>query len=116
MGDCSGWFIFCADAVYPYEYAAIHELQGDNIVTRIEFSQEAIYTKIFGITEHIKYKVTVKNPVMIRDVNYTCTILGDGTVHHWGIDFKEYPPAEIYMRCLSQKKLEEQVNNLRMIE
>jgi len=31
--------------------------------------------------------------------DYDCVILGDGKTQHWGIDFDEYAPANIAIKC-----------------
>ena len=36
---------------------------------------------------------------------YNCTILGDGKVHHWGTDFKEFKPATIVLNCVEPNEI-----------
>ena len=31
--------------------------------------------------------------------DYNCVIVGDGTSHHWGVDFREFDPATIKISC-----------------
>lgn len=103
--DCQTFYIFCADAVQPHSMASILEQSTGN-KTSINFNQEVINKTTLGLLTHITLKLTVKNPVTIYSKEYTCTILGDGTEHHWGNDYEEYPPAEVYLRCITAKKIE----------
>jgi len=42
---------------------------------------------------------TIMNPAQIEGKNFTCTIIGDETVQHFGVDIPGYPPAQIYLEC-----------------
>lgn len=93
---CDQWTLRYANAISPSPY--LYLLNNDE---KMNFHQEAIRKYSFGVLSHLIQNVTMENPATMNGVQYNCTILGDGTLQHFGIDLG-YDPAEIYVRCLSK--------------
>lgn len=53
----------------------------------LQFNEETSYLGQNGVYLGIIQKTTVVNPAKIFDRDYNCVIVGDGEVHHFGIDF-----------------------------
>ena len=73
----------------------------------IKFWQETSRVVIFDRTIEVVQKTTVENPISIDGKKYDCTIYGDGTVQHFGIEFPKFLPATIYMECELESDLKE---------
>lgn len=92
---CGKVIVRYADAIIPNQ--GMYYVEGDTYVT---FKQESRrqYTK--GLLTALIQNVTITTDAIIKGKKYKCSILGDGTVHHFGSG-NGRSPAEIYIRCLS---------------
>jgi hypothetical protein len=48
---------------------------------------------------YIIQTTTVNNPVTLNSLQYNCVIMGDGKIHHFGLDFPDQDPSLIYLKC-----------------
>lgn len=93
---CSDLPLRYAEKLYPSSWMYVIEY---DIETEVNFDQVPTRKYTFGLLSSLVQKVTVKNPTKIHGKEYTCTIMGDGTVQHFGSG-NGRPPAEIYLRCV----------------
>lgn len=63
-------------------------------------NDETIYTYTNGKISKITQRTTGRNRTIVNTHGYyTCKVIGDGTIQHFGTDFKDYKPANIYLKC-----------------
>ena len=65
----------------------------------IPFEQKTRYVPKVGSIYEIIQKITVINPVSIRGFKSNCVIFGDGKVQHFGVQFEDFAPATVYLKC-----------------
>jgi hypothetical protein len=91
---CSQWLIGGYTRVIPMSYWAYIDLP----LQYIQFNEAVEYKGPSGM-RFIFTKTTIINPARIDGVDYNCTILGNGKYNHFGIDFPEFEPATIELKC-----------------
>ena len=108
---CSDLPLRYAERLRPGSWFYVTEY---GIDTDINFDQVPTRKYSSGLLSSLVQKVTVKNPVQIYGKEHNCTIMGDGSVQHFGSG-NGRPPAEIYLRCLlnTQNEEKEEMGNLR---
>jgi hypothetical protein len=84
--SCSSWTLTCSAAISPS--SMMYLLNNDE---RVDFHQETTRKYVLGLLHQIIQKVTVTNPATINNVSYNCTIFGDGTQQHFGVDTNHDP-------------------------
>lgn len=95
-----------ASCIITSDKAYLIEGEGRDIVTDLRLNQAATKKYTFGLLSQLIIKATPANPSKINNKNYDCTIFGDGTIQHFGT-YLATDPAEIYMRCVSDKSKEQ---------
>jgi hypothetical protein len=50
-------------------------------------------------------KTTLLSVKLYGRTDYNCTILGDGKIQHWGVDFDDYPPVTIVLNCVEPSEV-----------
>lgn len=78
-------------------------------VTDIRFDDHTRNVTAFGILQKMVQKTTVQSnyPVKVRSKKVkNCTIIGDGTVQHFGVNFEDHPPATVKVICQSMDQNE----------
>ena len=68
----------------------------------VSFLEEPRYITYKGVLLKIIEKTTLGDVKVYGSSNYECHIVGDGTVQHWGIEFKDYEPATTTVKCVTQ--------------
>lgn len=99
FGDtqCDNWILTDALRIIPADYwLAISEDSKEYYLT---FTDETKRIYMGGALLTIVQKSTVNNPVTLNGQLYSCVIFGDGQVQHFGINFPNYEPAQIYLKC-----------------
>ena len=70
---------------------------------QVLFNEDTRYVYHSGKLFFIIQKTTIESAKLFWK-DYNCTIQGDGTVQHWGVDFKEFDPATFYIYCTPIEK------------
>ena len=94
---CYTWYIPNLIAIEPAQnYHYVDGYKGH----LIEFQEESDYIP-YPFLVRIVQKTTVKS-AKLYGKDCDCVIWGDGKIQHFGIDFKEYEPATIKIKCTSR--------------
>ena len=80
---CYEWVLPFAASLAPIPYFAYSDLEDHH---KIQFNGEARYVRFYGVIVKVIQKATITS-AKLYGKDYDCTIRGDGTVQHFGIQF-----------------------------
>lgn len=105
LTGCSNWYITYAQQITTMDYWTYITHVGKFYTNYFRFNEDSRRVYKEGILTGIIEKVTIINPTVMDGEEYDCTILGDGTIQHFGEIFPQYKPATIYMTCKKNSKV-----------
>ena len=95
---CYSWVLPLSSAIHP---ATIYGYIEPNEKHEIEFHEDTSIEEHYGTIFRIVQKTTI-NYATLYGKDYDCTIRGDGTVQHFGTQFKDHDPATFRIKCVSK--------------
>ena len=61
------------------------------------------FTFLQKITKYYRYRIllktTIQNPTIVNDKKYNCEIIGDGKIHHFGMDIPDIESSHFEINC-----------------
>lgn len=87
----------------------------NDVGLRIYFQQQIIYDyyydKLLGL--RVRASISDTDVNLIGNKPHKCRMIGDGTVHHFGVDYPKKPPAKFYIKCeeISNLQINDKWNN-----
>jgi hypothetical protein len=92
---CSQWLVEGWTRILPVDYWTYIDLP----LHYIEFNEKVAYEAAFSKLWTMFTTTTIINPARIDGLDYNCIILGNGKRNHFGIDFPDFEPAIIELKC-----------------
>lgn len=94
--SCSDRGFTDAERIYPNNAFTYRNRElGDDIRVRQTVQKNYIYYYL----QSIVLKATEVDDCWLSGKPCSCRILGDGQVHHYGVNSTQHPPAQIFLNC-----------------
>jgi hypothetical protein len=85
---CDQWILTDAARIQPPSYWLAASEDFKQYYLKFDDETKRVYK--FGVLFAIIQKSVMRSPAILNNAPHDCTILGDGTIQHFGINFKDF--------------------------
>ena len=79
---------------------------------QVYLKEETQHWAVYGLIYRIVQRATISWIKLFGRKDYNCKLIGDGKIHHWGVNFKNHDPATITIECEEP----EEIKNVNLTE